>query len=264
MKAIILAGGIGTRLSEETTRIPKPMVEIGDKPIIWHIMKLYSYYGIDDFIICCGYKGYLIKEYFFNYFMHNSDITIDLKNNDTRFHNCKADKWTITIVDTGENTMTGSRLLSVKEYIGNETFCMTYGDGLSDVDISELILYHKKEKKLATVTAVQSAGRFGSLDIEDNNDITEFKEKPIDNNSWINGGFFVLDPKIFSYIKDNKDNINSTIIFEREPLENLAKDNQLKAYKHKGFWKPMDTLRDKSELNGMWTYKQAPWKVWND
>lgn len=255
MKAVLLAGGFGTRISEETENKPKPMIEIGGKPILWHIMNLYSHYGINDFIICCGYKGYVIKEYFSNYFMHLSDLTVDLRNGSIQFHNSNAESWKVTCIDTGLNTMTGGRIKRVKEYIGEETFMLTYGDGVADVNIRELLDFHNNNKKIATVTAVQPSGRFGALNIDDGNNVNKFMEKPDGDGAWINGGFFVLDSKVFDYI-----NGDSTI-FEREPLEKLADDNELVAYKHKGFWKPMDTLRDKIELEKLWESGSAPWKI---
>lgn len=256
MKAVILAGGFGTRLSEETSLKPKPMVEIGGKPILWHIMNIYSKFGINDFIICCGYKGYVIKEYFANYYMHMSDLTVDLHSGDIEYYNCKAEPWKITLIDTGLNSMTGGRIKRVREYVGNETFMLTYGDGVADININELLKFHEKHGKAATVTAVQPAGRFGSLSIDNNSTVNTFMEKPDGDGAWINGGFFVLEPEVFDYIKDDK------TIFEKEPLEYLAKDNKLSAYKHNGFWKPMDTLRDKNVLEEMWESGEAPWAIW--
>ena len=255
MKAVILAGGLGTRISEETSSKPKPMIEIGSMPILWHIMKIYSTYGINDFIICCGYKGYMIKEYFANYSLHNSDVTFDMNDNSIEIHHNSAEPWKITLVDTGIDTMTGGRLRRVKKFVGDETFCFTYGDGLGDVNISNLIDFHKKNKKIATVTAVQPPGRFGILQIE-NNDVVNFKEKPSGDGNWINGGFFILESKVFEYIEDDK------TIWEKESLEKLAKENQLSAYRHTGFWKPLDTLRDKNELENMWVKNKAKWKIW--
>lgn len=258
MKTVILAGGFGTRLSEETDLKPKPMVEIGGKPILWHIMKIYSHYGFNDFIICLGYKGFMIKEWFANYFIHNSDVTIKIKKNEMIFHNRPKEDWTVSLIDTGLNTQTGGRLKRVKDYIGNETFMFTYGDCVADININELIKFHKNSgPHLATMTVVQPPGRFGAVEINGNK-ITKFVEKPPGDNAWINGGFFVLEPEVIKYIKDDE------TIWEREPLENLAKEGQLMAYKHRGFWKPMDTLRDKRELNALWESKKAPWKVWND
>ncbi|OQX20366.1 MAG: glucose-1-phosphate cytidylyltransferase [Candidatus Altiarchaeales archaeon A3] len=257
MKAVILAGGFGTRLSEETDLKPKPMVEIGGKPILWHIMKIYSCYGINDFVICLGYKGYMIKEWFANYFLHNSDVTIKLKNNELKVHNTQTEDWTVSLIDTGLNAQTGGRLKRVKDYISNETFMFTYGDGIADINIKELIKFHKNNRKLATMTSVQPPGRFGAIELKENK-IISFHEKPAGDNAWINGGFFVLEPEVINYIK------NDETIWEREPLENLAKEGQLMAYKHKGFWKPMDTLRDNRELNSLWESKKALWKIWGD
>jgi glucose-1-phosphate cytidylyltransferase len=255
MKVVLLAGGFGTRLSEETDIKPKPMVEIGGKPILWHIMRIYSSYGFNDFIICCGYKGYVIKEYFANYYKHLSDFTINLSNGEIIMHNSNAEPWNVTLIDTGLNTMTGGRLKRVKEYLGNETFMLTYGDGVADVNIEELLKFHKKHGKAATVTAVQPSGRFGALSIDTNSAVNTFMEKPDGDGAWINGGFFVLEPEVLNYIKDD------STVFEREPLERLAKDNKLSAYRHKGFWKPMDTLRDKNELEELWNKGKAPWKI---
>ena len=258
MKIVILAGGLGTRLSEETELKPKPMVQIGGMPILWHIMKIYSHYGFNDFIICLGYKGYMIKEYFHHYYLHHSDVTIDLENNDTKYYSTKAEPWKITLADTGINTMTGGRLKRVQKYIGNETFMFTYGDGVSDVNISDLVEFHKSHKKLATVTTIKpSGGRFGLADIDEQNNITSFVEKPEEYETWINGGFFVLEPKVFDYIQEG-----DATFWERTPLENLSNDRELKAFKHKGFWKPMDTLREKNELEAMWSSGNAPWKIW--
>lgn len=257
MKVVILAGGFGTRLSEETDLKPKPMVEIGGKPILWHIMKIYSHYSINDFVICLGYKGYIIKEWFANYFLHNSDVTIKLKNNEIKVHNTQTEDWTVSLIDTGLNTQTGGRLKRVKDYISNETFMFTYGDGVADININELLKFHKSHGKFATVTVVQPPGKFGSVEINENK-VTEFHEKPPGDNAWINGGFFVLEPDVINYIKDDN------TIWEREPLENLANDGQLMAYKHKGFWKCMDTLRDKRELDTLWESKKALWKIWKD
>lgn len=257
MKVVILAGGLGTRLSEETTLKPKPMVEIGGMPILWHIMKIYSSYGYNDFVICLGYKGYLIKEFFNNYFLHKSDITVDLKNNKVIFNETDAEPWTITLVDTGVNSMTGGRVKRIQKHIGNEPFFLTYGDGLSDVNISELLTTHKESKKYLTVTSVQPNGRFGALNLSSNNEVLSFLEKPKGDGSWINGGFFVCQPEIFNYIS------NDETIFEKDPMEALAKEGQMQAYLHKGFWKPMDTLRDKIELEELWSLNdKTPWKKW--
>jgi len=257
MKAVILAGGLGTRLSEETVSKPKPMVEIGGKPILWHIMKLYSYYGINDFIICCGYKGYVIKEYFQNYFLHQSDVTFNMKDNKMIVHEERAEPWTVTLVDTGDESMTGGRLKRVAEYLmGEESFCFTYGDGVSDVNITELIAFHKKHGKDATLTATYPPGRFGALEIVDNA-VLQFQEKPRGDGALINGGFFVLSPKVFSRIKDD------STIWEQEPLKGLASDNQLMACKHEGVWQPMDTLRDKFLLEELLESNKAPWKLWD-
>jgi len=253
MKAVILAGGLGTRISEETHSIPKPMIEIGSKPILWHIMKLYSFYGVNEFIICCGYKGYVIKEYFANYFLHNSDVTFDLNQNNIIVHHQRSEPWKVTLVDTGYSSMTGGRIKRIKDYIDND-FCLTYGDGLSDVNIADLISFHKKEGKLATLTAVSPPGRFGALELS-GNIVKNFKEKPQGDNMFINGGFFVLSKKIFDYIDGDE------TIWEAEPLENIAKDNQLSAFIHNGFWQPMDTLRDKKLLENLWN-NSPPWKKW--
>jgi glucose-1-phosphate cytidylyltransferase len=255
MKAVILAGGFGTRISEETQVKPKPLIEIGGMPILWHIMKIYSSHGINDFVICCGYKGYLIKEYFMNYSLHMSDVTIDMKDNSMEVHQNFVEPWKITLVDTGKDTMTGGRLGRVKKFVDKETFCFTYGDGLSDIDISELIKHHKEKKKLATVTAVQPPGRFGILQIEDNN-VVNFKEKPSGDGNWINGGFFVLEPQVLDYIE------NDSTIWEKEPLEKLATERQLNVYKHKKFWQALDTLRDKNYLEELWSSGKAHWKTW--
>jgi glucose-1-phosphate cytidylyltransferase len=258
MKAIILAGGYGTRISEESGIKPKPMVEIGNKPILWHIMKIYSYHGINEFIICCGYKGYVIKEFFANYFLHTSDVTFDMQNNRMEVHQNKTEPWKVTLIETGEGTMTGGRIKRVKDYIGNETFCLTYGDGVSDINISESIQFHKEQKTLATLTAVQQPGRFGAFNLADSQaKISLFTEKPLgDESPWINGGFFVLQPEVIDYI------IDDTTVWEKEPLERLAKEGMLSAYRHMGFWQPMDTLRDKNVLEGLWQGGKAPWKVW--
>lgn len=255
MKAVILAGGYGTRISEETHLKPKPMVEIGGKPILWHIMKLYSFYGVNEFIICLGYKGYIIKEYFSNYFLHTSDVTFDMISNTVQIHHSAVEPWKVTLVDTGEETMTGGRLKRVSSYIGTEDFCFTYGDGVCNVNIHDLIIFHQEQHALATMTVVHPPARFGAIQLE-HNKIIQFAEKPQIENGWINGGFFVLSPKIFSYIKDD------STLWEREPLETLAQDNQLSAFLHTGFWQPMDTLRDKNHLEQLWYTGEAPWKVW--
>jgi len=256
MKAIILAGGRGTRLSEETETIPKPMIEIGGRPILWHIMKIYSHYGINDFIICLGYKGYVIKEYFSHYFLHMSDVTISMATNKIKVHTSTTEPWKITLVDTGSETMTGGRIKRLQRYIGNEKFMLTYGDGVSNIDINKLIKFYNKKRFPALVTAVQPIGRFGSLDLDTSGKVNSFLEKPESNNSWINAGFFVLGPEIFKYIKDDGTS------WEKESLENLALDGKLAAYKHTGFWKSMDTLRDKIELERLWQTGKAPWKIW--
>lgn len=257
MKAVILAGGFGTRLSEETGIRPKPMVEIGGQPILWHIMKIYSTYGIDDFIICLGYKGHMIKEFFATYSLHRSDVTFDLRNNDMKIHQNDTEPWTVTLVDTGANSMTGGRLRRVKEYIGDETFCMTYGDGVSDLDIGALIAFHRDQDKLATLTAVKPPGRFGAFKLNENQtQIQSFKEKPKGDGAWINGGFFVLEPQVIEYIKDD------FTVWEQDPMERLAEDGMLSAYRHTGFWHPMDTLRDKTTLDQLYMDGKAPWKLW--
>jgi glucose-1-phosphate cytidylyltransferase len=256
MKAVILAGGLGTRISEETHLKPKPMIEIGGKPILWHILKLYSHYGINEFIICCGYKGYVIKEYFANYFLHMSDVTFHMKLNTMEVHHQKAEPWQVTLVDTGEATMTGGRLRRVQPYVGDETFCFTYGDGVADVDIGALIAFHQQQKRLATLTAVQPPGRYGALQLESEGSVHGFQEKPEGDGGWINGGFFVLEPKVIDLIEGDG------ITWEQEPLKALAEDGQLSAYHHKGFWQPMDTLRDRMHLEDLWQTGKAPWKRW--
>jgi len=256
MKVVILAGGLGTRLSEETDLKPKPMVEIGGKPILWHIMKIYSHFGFNDFIICCGYKGYMIKEYFANYFLHQADVTINLEKNELEIHSSHAEPWKITLVDTGINTMTGGRIKRIEKYVGNETFMLTYGDGVSNVDIQKLVDFHKNHGKFATLTAVQPMGKFGSIEINDNL-IESFHEKPKGDGAWVNGGFFVLEPAIFGYIGNEDD-----IIWERKPLEQLAIEKQLMAFQHEGFWRPMDTLRDRIDLENMWSSDHCEWKIW--
>ncbi|MDV3353015.1 glucose-1-phosphate cytidylyltransferase [Leptolyngbyaceae cyanobacterium CCMR0082] len=257
MKAVILAGGLGTRLSEETAIKPKPMVEIGGKPILWHIMKIYSQHGINDFIVCCGYKGYVIKEYFANYFLHMSDVTFDMRFNQMNVHAGKAEPWRVTLVDTGDSTMTGGRLKRVREHLGSEDFCFTYGDGVSSVNVTELIEFHKQQGTLATLTAVQPPGRFGAISLgQEQTKITKFHEKPEGDGAWINGGFFVLNPQVIDYIDDD------SISWEKEPLQKLAHMEELSAYKHDGFWQPMDTLRDKRYLEKLWQANEAPWKSW--
>jgi len=257
MKAVILAGGYGTRLSEETGVKPKPMVEIGGKPILWHIMKIYSAYGINDFIICCGYKGHVIKQYFANYYLDTSDVTFDLKNNKMQVHQNGAEPWRVTLVDTGDGTMTGGRLKRVRHYLKGGTFCFTYGDGVSDVNITELIEFHRAEKALATLTAVQPPGRFGTFNLaQGQTRISGFREKPRGDGAWVNGGFFILEPGAIDYVEGDE------TVWEREPLQRLAQDSVLAAYKHYGFWHPMDTLRDKSVLEKMWASDAPPWKVW--
>lgn len=255
MKVVLFAGGYGTRISEETHLKPKPMVEIGGKPILWHIMKIYSHYGFNEFIVCLGYKGYYIKEWFNNYYLHTNDVTLDLGNNTTTFHNNLSEKWKVTLVDTGEHTMTGGRLKRVQSYVGNETFMLTYGDGLSDVNITALVEHHKAHKKSATVTAVVPEGKFGVLSIDDKLAVNSFSEKT-DNKGRINGGYFVLEPEVFSYLQDDE------TIFEKSPLEQLATNGELMAYHHDGFWKPMDTLNDKNKLESLWATGNAPWKLW--
>ena len=256
MKTVILAGGLGTRLSEETHLKPKPMVEIGGKPIIWHIIKSYNYYGIDEFIICCGYKGYVIKEYFSNYFLHSNDVSIDLKDNKLEIIEKSTESWKIKIIDTGEYTMTGGRLKRIEEFINGETFLCTYGDGLSNINISSLLEHHKTKGKLVTLSSVKPPGRYGAIEISENSLVTKFQEKPDGDGNWINGGFFVMDPKVFDYI-DGDDTV-----LEQNPLKNLAHDNQLTAFKHFGFWQPMDTLRDKKILEDLWESGNPPWKLW--
>lgn len=255
MKVVILAGGFGTRLNEETHIKPKPMVEIGGKPILWHIMKIYSSYGFNDFIICLGYRGYYIKEWFSDYYLHNSDVTFDFENNSTTYHENRSEKWKVTLVDTGDDTMTGGRIKRIKNYVGNERFMLTYGDGVSNVDIKKLLEFHDTNKKLATVTVITPEGRFGALNINDELTVTAFSEKT-DNNVRVSGGFFVLEPGVFDYIEGD------SIIFEKGPLEKLAKDNQLKAFMHDGFWRPMDTINDKNRLEDLWQKNAAPWKLW--
>lgn len=256
MKVVLLAGGLGTRLSEETVLKPKPMVEIGGMPILWHIMKIYSAYGFNDFVICLGYKGYVIKEYFTNYFLHKSDVTIDLVNNSVTVHDSHAEPWKITLVDTGNSTMTGGRIKRIQSHIGNETFLLTYGDGVGNVDIKKLVEFHQKHGKACTITSVQPSGRFGALNLTEKQEVLSFKEKPQGDGAWINGGFFVCQPEVFNYIE------NDSTIFEKEPMESLAANGQLMAFNHNGFWKPMDTLRDKQELDSEWNNGNAKWKNW--
>ncbi|MEM6812441.1 MAG: glucose-1-phosphate cytidylyltransferase [Pseudomonadota bacterium] len=257
MKTVILAGGLGTRISEETSVKPKPMILIGGKPILWHIMKLYSHYGLNDFVICLGYKGYAVKEYFINYYNHMSDLTVDLENDSVKIHNNYSEPWRVTLINTGEATMTGGRLKRIEDYLqGEENFCMTYGDGLSNVDIPKLISFHENHGKVATLTAVQPAGRYGSLEI-DGNTVKKFQEKPKGDGGYVNGGFFVLSKDAFNFIEDD-----NQAVFEQEPLKRLAQENQLEAYQHHGFWHSIDTLRDKKNAETMWQEKTAPWKVW--
>ena len=255
MKAVILAGGLGTRLSEETHLKPKPMVEIGGRPILWHVMKIYSSHGINDFVICAGYKGYIIKEYFANYFLHMSDVTFDMSNNSMEVHQKNAEPWKITVVDTGDETMTGGRIKRVEDYIGDETFCLTYGDGVGDIDITALINFHKHSGRLASLTGVQPPGRFGAIDLDEDK-VLSFQEKPQGDGSWINGGFFVLSPAVLDLITDD------ATVWEKKPLESLAKQGELGIYRHEGFWRPMDTLRDRIELENLWDSQSAPWKTW--
>ncbi len=255
MKAVILAGGLGTRLSEETSVRPKPMVEVGGRPILWHIMKIYSAFGVNDFVVCLGHKGYLIKEYFANYFLHMSDVTFDMANNGMHIHQNNAEPWKITLVDTGEETMTGGRLRRVREYLDDDMFCLTYGDGVGDVDINATLDFHRSHGGLATITAIQPPGRFGALEF-DGDRVLRFQEKPQGDGGWINGGFFVLSPRVIDYIEDDM------TIWEKEPLERLADKKQLHAYFHRGFWQPMDTLRDKQHLEKLWQEGRAPWKLW--
>ena len=258
MKVLILAGGLGSRLSEETVLKPKPMVEIGGHPILWHIMKCYSYYGFNDFVILTGYKSHVIKDYFVNYYQQYSDLTVDLSTNTVSIHKTRQEPWKVTLLYTGQDTMTGSRIKKAKEYIGNERFMLTYGDGVSDVNILDLIKSHEKAGKLATVTTVKPSGKFGAVTLDANNNITSFIEKPKGDGSYINGGFFVCEPQVLDFIGEGE-----KVIFERDPLENLAKKGQLHAYKHEGFWQPMDTLRDKNQLTELWLSKKAPWKKWD-
>lgn len=258
MKVVILAGGLGTRLAEETDLRPKPMVEIGGKPMIWHIMKIYSHYGFNEFIVCCGYKGYMIKEYFANYFLHQSDVTFDLAKNTMEVHNSGSEEWKVTLVDTGITTNTAGRIKRVQKYIGNEPFMLTYGDGVSNVDIHQLIDFHKRSGKLATLTSIQLPGRFGNVETDTEGMVSSFQEKPHGDGMWINGGFFVLQPGIFKYLEGDMDDLQ----WEKKPLIEITRDGQLSAYKHDGFWKCMDAIRDKIELEAMWQNKEAKWKIW--
>jgi len=256
MKVVLLAGGLGTRLSEETVLKPKPMVEIGGMPILWHIMKIYAAHGFNDFVVCLGYKGYVVKEYFANYFLHKSDVTIDMSDNSIKVHDSQAEPWKITLVDTGNDSMTGGRIKRVQPHIGNEPFMLTYGDGVSNVNIAELVKFHQSHGKYCTVTSVQPSGRFGALNLAEDKTVNSFMEKPKGDGSWINGGFFVCQPEVFDYIEGD------STIFEKAPMENIAADGQMKAFSHSGFWKPMDTLRDKHELEEDWANNRAQWKIW--
>lgn len=259
MKAVILAGGLGTRFSEATSKIPKPMIEIGNKPILWHIMKIYSHYGINDFVICCGYKQYVIKEYFANYYRHNSDMTVDLGTNTISIHETHAEPWKVTMIDTGLMTMTGGRIKRIQKYIGNERFCLTYGDGVADLDIQKEIQEHEESGAILTMTCYKPHGRFGSVVIDkESGTVTSFQEKPDGDGNWINAGFFVCEPEVFDFLPDDSDQM----MFEREPLERIAASGRMHAYKHEGFWKPMDMLRDNIELNKLWDDNVAPWKIW--
>ena len=258
MKAVILAGGLGTRLSEETTLKPKPMVEVGGRPILWHIMKIFSAYGVNEFIVCCGYKGYIIKEYFANYLLHNSNVTVDLAKDKIELHCSNAEPWRVSLVDTGDESGTGGRLLRIKDYLSDEAFFMTYGDGVADVNLDKLAAFHKKQGKIATLTAVQPPGRFGAFKLsEDATTIEHFREKPKGDGAWVNGGFFVLEPSVLDYVE------NEAIFWEAEPLGRLAEDKQLSAFRHRGFWYAMDTLHNRNVLNEMWESGQAPWKIWD-
>lgn len=259
MKVVILAGGLGTRISEETKSIPKPMVKIGDKPIIWHIMKLYSHYGFNDFIICLGYKGYVIKEYFANYFLHTSDVTINMKDNSIKIHNSNSEPWKVTLVETGLHTMTGARVKKIQKYTDNKPFMLTYGDGVANINIKKLMEAHQKNNSIVTLTSIEVESRFGKLNITKNGKVKKFIEKPKFTNEWINGGYLVCEPELFAYINDSDDEI-----LEKKPLEKLANSNNLSAYKHRGFWKSMDTLRDNLELNQLWDTGKAPWKIWTN
>jgi glucose-1-phosphate cytidylyltransferase len=256
MKVVLLAGGLGTRLSEETVLKPKPMVEIGGMPIIWHIMKIYAAHGFNDFVVCLGYKGYVVKEYFANYFLHKSDVTINMSDNSIKVHDSQAEPWKITLVDTGNDSMTGGRIKRIQSHIGNEPFMLTYGDGVSDVNIAELVKFHQSHGKLCTVTAVQPSGRFGALNLTQDQTVDSFLEKPKGDGSWINGGFFVCQPEVFDYIEGD------VTVFEKQPMEQIAANGEMKAFNHSGFWKPMDTLRDKHELEEDWANQKAKWKIW--
>jgi glucose-1-phosphate cytidylyltransferase len=256
MKVLILAGGVGSRLSEETALKPKPMVEIGGKPILWHIMKIYSHFGYNEFVILCGYKGYMIKSYFANYYRHMADMTVDMSSNTIEYHKNHAEPWKVTLIDTGLDTMTGGRIKKAQKFVEDETFMLTYGDGVADININDLVTFHKNHGKAITMTSVQPEGRFGALVINNEYKVTHFKEKPHGDGVWINGGFFVCNPAVFDYIE------NDQTIFERQPLENLAKNGELFTYRHSGFWKPMDVLRDKNELEQMWANNDAPWRIW--
>ncbi|HNX91457.1 MAG TPA: glucose-1-phosphate cytidylyltransferase [Candidatus Omnitrophota bacterium] len=257
MKVVILCGGRGTRMGSDTTTIPKPMVDIGGKPILWHIMKIFSHYGFNEFVLCLGYRGYLIKEYFSHYFLHMSDVTIDMKNNKTQIHSTASEPWKITLVDTGVKTFTGGRIRRIRKYVEGEPFLLTYGDGLADINVKKLIKLHKDNKRLATVTGYQTAGRFGVLEIGNKNNVTSFLEKPIGEGSWINAGFFVLEPEIFDYIDESDD-----CVWENKPLGKIAREQQLSVYKHTGFWKCMDTIREKDEMEALWQGSNPPWKIW--
>lgn len=258
MKVVILAGGLGTRLSEETHILPKPMIKIGSKPILWHVMKIYSHYGHNDFVICCGYKGEIIKEYFANYFLNNSDVTFDLRNNQMKVHENRSEPWSITLVDTGSDTMTGGRLKRIRDYIGNDTFHLTYSDIITDVNLDKLVMYHKSQNTLATLTAVQKPGRYGAFYLhEEQNRIHEFREKPVRHNEWVNSGYFVLEPEVFNYIEGDQ------TIWEHEPLDTLAREGQLSAFRHNGFFQMMDTLKEKNHLEDIWNSGECPWKIWD-
>lgn len=258
MKTVILAGGLGTRISEESHLRPKPMIEVGGQPILWHILKMYGHFGFNDFIICCGYKGYMIKEYFNDYFLHTSDVTFDFRDNNRMIvHKNTSEPWRVTLVDTGYNSQTGSRVAKVRKYLDNEPFMLTYGDGVSNVNISDLLRFHNQNKKIATITAIQPGGRFGVLDLGEHNKVNRFAEKAVEDGGWINGGFMVFEPGIFDYISEQEN-----CVLETEPMVALARDNQLMAYKHSGFWQCMDTLRDKDRLEGLWNASAAPWKLW--